>query len=184
MSEKYKVIEQDKPYFITLTIVGWVDLFVRPVYTQILDESLNYCVKSKGLIVHAYVYMTSHLHLIVSSQKEDINYITRDFKKYTSKKLIEAILEHPESRREWLLNKFAFEAKRINRNSKFKLWKDGFHPVILDTYKKWEQRVNYIHYNPVDAQFVYHERDWRNSSYAAYEEGNLEQTNIKVTPLW
>ena len=56
--------------------------------------------------------------------------------------------------------------------------------MLLDTYKKWEQRVNYIYYNPVDAQFVYHERDWKNSSYAAYEEGNLEQTNIKVTPLW
>ena len=75
-------------------------------------------------------------------------------------------------------------AKGVKRNKKYKLWCDGFHPVLLDTYKKWELRVNYIHYNPVDAQFVYHERDWKNSSYAAYEEGNLEQTNIKVTPLW
>lgn len=184
MSEKYKVVDHGKPNFITLTLIGWVDLFIRPVYTHIIDESLNFCIKSKGLVVHAYVYMTSHLHLIVSSQKEDINAIIRDFKKHTSKKLIEAIKEHPESRREWLLNKFAFEAKRVKRNSKYKLWKDGFHPVILDTHKKWEQRVNYIHYNPVDAQFVYHERDWRNSSYAAYEEGNPEQTNVKVTPLW
>jgi REP element-mobilizing transposase RayT len=184
VSEKYKVLLHDKPNFLTLTVVGWVDLFIRPVYTQILDESFRYCMKSKGLIIHAYVYMTSHLHLIVSSQKEDINATIRDFKKHTSKKLIEAIIEHPESRREWLLNKFAYEAKRVKRNTKYKLWRDGFHPVLLDTYKKWEQRVNYIHYNPVDAQFVYHERDWRNSSYAAYEEGNLEQTNIEVTPLW
>ncbi len=74
--------------------------------------------------------MTSHLHLIVSSQKEDIHSIIRDFKKHTSKKLIEAIKEHPESRREWLLNKFAYEAKRIKRKTKYKAWRDGFHPVL------------------------------------------------------
>ena len=85
MSEKYKVLLHDKPNFITLTVVGWIDLFIRPVYTQILDESFRYCMKSKGLLVHAYVYMTSHLHLIVTSQKEDINSIIRDFKKHTRK---------------------------------------------------------------------------------------------------
>ncbi|MDB2339884.1 hypothetical protein N9V60_00145 [Flavobacteriaceae bacterium] len=56
MSEKYKIIFHDKPNFITLTVVGWVDLFIRPVYTQILDESFRYCIKSKGLLIHAYVY--------------------------------------------------------------------------------------------------------------------------------
>ena len=131
-----------------------------------------------------HTYMTSHLHLIVSSQKEDINTIIRYFKKHTSKKLVEAIIKYPESRREWLLNKFALDARRIKRNTKYKLWKDGFHPVLLDTHKKWEQRVNYIHYNPVDAQFVYHKRDWKNSSYTAYKEGSLEKTNFKVHPLW
>ena len=81
MSEKYKVVDHSKPNFITLTLIGWVDLFIRPVYTHIIDESLNFCIKSKGLVIHAYVYMTSHLHLVVSSQKEDINAIIRDFKK-------------------------------------------------------------------------------------------------------
>ena len=70
MSERYKVIEHDQPNFITLTVVGWVDLFVRPVYMQILDESFEYCIRSKGLLIHAYVYMTNHLHLIVSSKKK------------------------------------------------------------------------------------------------------------------
>ena len=91
MSEKYKVIEHDQPNFITLTIVGWIDLFVRPVYTKILDESFEYCITSKGLLIHAYVYMTSHLHLIVSSQKEDINTIIRDFKSIRAKNLLKPL---------------------------------------------------------------------------------------------
>lgn len=100
MSEKYKVVDHSKPNFIKFTLIGCVDLFIRPVYTHIIDDSLNFCIKSKGLVVHAYVYITIHLHLIVSPQKEDINDIFRDYKKLTSKKLIEAIKEHPESRRE------------------------------------------------------------------------------------
>ena len=67
MSEKYKVIDSTVPTFITITVVDWVDLFPRPVYCNILDNSLNYCIKGKGLSVHAYVYMTSHVHLIVSA---------------------------------------------------------------------------------------------------------------------
>jgi len=56
MSDKYKVIDSTVPTFITITIVDWVDLFIRPIYCNILDESLNYCIKEKGLSVHAYVY--------------------------------------------------------------------------------------------------------------------------------
>ena len=184
MSEKYKVIDSTVPTFITITVVDWVDVFIRPIYTRILDDALNYCTKEKGLVVHAYVYMTSHLHLIVTSLKEELQNIVRDFKKHTSKKLIEVIKEYPESRREWLLNKFSYAAKRTNRATNYKLWQDGFHPVLLDTIKKIEQRVSYIHHNPVVGGFVFHERDWVNSSYAFYEEGNKEIPNVKTKALW
>ena len=184
MSEKYKVIDSMQPTFITITVVDWVDVFIRMDYFRILNDSLNYCIENKGLKVHAYVYMTSHLHLIVSSDSGNLQDIIRDFKKFTSKLLIEAIKEYPESRRVWLLRKFSFAAKRIKRGVNYKFWKDGFHPVLLDSFKKIEQRVNYIHYNPVAARLVYHERDWINSSYAAYEEGNREVPGVRVLPFW
>lgn len=185
MSEKYKVINSQTPTFITLTLIGWVDLFIRRKYTDLLDDSLSYCIKNKGLKVHAYVYMTSHLHLIVTSDKDEIQNIVRDFKKHTNKKLIELINESGESRKEWLLNKFSYEAKRSGRASKFKVWKDGFHPVTLDDNEKLMQRLNYIHYNPIDAGFVEHERNWLNSSFRAYEEGyNLKNYNFEIKPLF
>ena len=184
MSHKYKVIDSTQPNFITITVIDWVDVFIRLNYFKILNNSLNYCIENKGLKVHAYVYMTSHIHLIVSSETGELQDIIRDFKKFTSKKLIEAIKENPESRREWLLKKFKFAAKRILRGVNYKFWKDGYHPVLLDTFKKIEQRVNYIHYNPVAARLVYHERDWINSSYVVYEEGNREVSGVRVVPFW
>jgi REP element-mobilizing transposase RayT len=184
MSEKYKVIDATVPTFITITVIDWVDLFIRPVYCDILDESLNYCIKEKALSVHAYVYMSSHIHLIVTAPDGELQNIVRDFKKFTSKKLIEAIKEYPESRREWLLRKFSFEAITTGRAKNYKLWQDGFHPVILDTLEKIEQRIKYIHYNPVEAQIVFQEHDYVNSSYRNYEEDNTVFCNVSVEPLW
>lgn len=184
MSEKYKVIDSTIPTFITITVVDWVDLFIRPIYCNILDESLNYCIREKGLKVYAYVYMTSHIHLIVTAQDGQLQNIIRDFKKFTSKRLIEAIKEYPESRRMWLLEKFNYEAQRTGRAINYKLWRDGFHPVILDTLLKIKQRVNYIHNNPVKAEIVFHQRDYVNSSYRNYEEDNSVFCNVNIETLW
>lgn len=110
--------------------------------------------------------------------------IIRDFKKHTSKQFISAIKEGPESRGESRLAKFSYAANRLKKGVNFKVWKDGFHLIILDNHLTVEQRVNYIHYNPVALVRVYHESDWKNSSYAAYEEGNREIPAVKLNPLW
>ena len=181
MSERYKVIDSRVPTFITITVVGWIDVFIRSQYTTILDDSLNYCIANKGLKVHAYVYMTSHLHLIVSATSHEIQDIIRDFKKYTSKKIVDAIKEYPESRREWMLNTFSFEARRSGRTSRYKFWKDGFHPVILDTADKIQQRLNYIHNNPIEQGYVYRPEDWVNSSFRNYLEDATDKSVVNIS---
>jgi hypothetical protein len=128
--------------------------------------------------------MTSHIHLIATALDGELQNVIRDFKKFTSKKLIEVIKEHPESRREWLLRKFSYEAQKSGRAKNYKVWQDRFHPVILDTLEKIEQRVNYIHYNPVEAEIVFHERDYVNSSYRNYEEDNTAFCSVNAEPLW
>ena len=56
-------------YFITSTVVDWVDVFTRPVYKHVIIESLEYCQKEKGLIIYAWVLMTNHLHAIVGVEE-------------------------------------------------------------------------------------------------------------------
>ncbi len=185
MSEKYKVIDSSRPTFITLTIIDWVDLLTRKRYTKVLDESLNYCIEEKGLIVHAYVYMSNHIHLIVSSKSNDLSKIVQSFKRYTTKQFILLINESGESRKEWLLNKFSFAADRIKRNKNYKIWKDGFHPVLLDTNEKIAQRVNYIHKNPVEAGICFHQSDYVNSSYLMYTDEKIgSMMNVNISTLY
>jgi len=172
MSEKDKVKNPEGIYFITITVIDWVDLFTRPVYKHILIDSLEYCIKNKGLTVYAYVIMSNHMHLIVSTNENyALEATIRDFKKFTSKKLIEAIEENPESRREWLLKKFAFASDRIKRGSKYKVWKDGFHPVELSNREILEQKLNYIHENPVNEEIVINAEDYKYSSATNYTGG-------------
>ena len=171
MSENYKVYNHDCPYFITITIVDWVDLFTRKEHKDVIIDSLKFCQENKGLIVHAYVIMPSHLHLIVSSkQGYDLPATIRDFKKFTSRKLIQSIKECGESRREWLLNKFSYAADRIKRNSNYKVWKDGFHPVELSTNRMLTQRLNYVHNNPVKDGIVTAPESYLYSSALNYGE--------------
>lgn len=181
MSERYKVVDDTIPTFITLTIIDWVDLFVKPQYTQILDDALNFCHVKKGLRIHAYVYMTSHIHLIATSVNEPLQNIIRDFKRHTSKHIIKTIQNQSESRREWLLNKMSYAGDRIKRNTNYKVWQDGFHPVLLDTPEKLEQRIAYIHQNPMEIDLVDDYSNWKNSSFLAYtDEKYLNRVKLDV----
>ena len=84
-----KGIIQDEVYFITTTVVNWIDIFTRPKYKHIVLESLDYCRQHKGLRIYAWVLMSNHLHAIVRSESdESVADIMRDFKKHTSKRII------------------------------------------------------------------------------------------------
>ena len=101
-----KGIIQDEVYFITTTVVNWIDIFTRPKYKHIVLESLDYCRQHKGLIIYAWVLMSNHLHAIVRSESdESVADIMRDFKKHTSKRIIAELQDDmQESRREWMLS--------------------------------------------------------------------------------
>ena len=49
MSERYKVSNTTDTYFITNTIMHWIDLFTREIYKEILIDSLRYCQEKKEI---------------------------------------------------------------------------------------------------------------------------------------
>jgi REP element-mobilizing transposase RayT len=177
MSDQYKATDPDKAYFITTTIVDWIDLFTRKSMKDVIVDSLRYCQKEKGLIIYAWCLMPSHLHIICSSDTEKtISEIIRDFKKHTARELIKTILDTPESRREWLLEHFAAACAHLKRNQQYKVWRNGFHPEELRSNKFIFQKVEYLHNNPIDEGVLNHIEDYIYSSGPAYagKEGLLD----------
>jgi REP element-mobilizing transposase RayT len=179
--DRYIIANQEQTYFLTLTVVDWVDVFTRKDYKIIIVDSLNFCIAIKGLEVYAWVIMSNHLHLIVKAKEGFVlSHILRDFKKFTSKEISAKILEIGESRREWILNKFAFEAKRTGRAKNYKLWRDDNHAICLEKTEWLVQRINYIHQNPVRRMIVDNECDYIFSSAIDYADGKGLVNIIKI----
>ena len=83
----YKIRDQTGVHFVTCAVVQWIDISTRSTYVEIVVDSLNFCAKEKGLLVHAWVLMPNHLHLIVSAKDGQVlSDILRDFKKFTAGK--------------------------------------------------------------------------------------------------
>ena len=132
-------------------MVEWVDALSRPYYKDMLLESLKYCQENKGFIIYAYVIMNNHVHLIASADEGyNLSDILRDMKKFSSKKLLKTIEENAqESRKRWMLWLFRSNGERNSNNDKYQFWQQDNHPVCLDNNAMIDQRLNYLHNNPV-----------------------------------
>jgi len=160
-------------FFVTDTVVDWVDIFSRPIYRHIILDSLQYCQKEKGLIIYAWVLMTNHMHMIVGSNGENkVSDIMRDFKKFTSKEILRTLLvESTESRREWMLNRFEYSGKNDKKIKNYRFWQEGNDSQAIYFNDYFDQKLNYLHANPVRSEIVNHPEDYRYSSAIDYAGG-------------
>ena len=174
MSSKYKFTNKDGIYFISFSTVSWVDVFTRVVYKDILVENLQYCQNNKGLELFAWCIMTNHVHLIARAQEGFLlQNILRDFKKHTSKLLIKTIKENQqESRRAWMLKIFRDAGETNNANCSYQFWQQDNHPIEIWSEKIIQQKLNYLHNNPVVAGIVQHPEDYLYSSARNYFDEN------------
>ena len=170
MSRGYKFHNPEGLYFISFATIGWVDVFTRNIYKDIVVESLQYCQKEKGLNLYAWVIMTNHIHLIAEARDGYLmQHIMRDLKKHTSKKLIKAIANnHQESRKEWMLAIFKSAGEYNSNNKDYQFWRQDNRPIEIWSSDVVEQKLSYLSANPVEAGFVDKEEDWMYSSARDY----------------
>lgn len=168
-------------YFTTSTVIDWVDIFTRASYRHIVVDSLTYCQQAKGLKIYAWVLMSNHLHMVVSTEgKQTIGEILRDFKKFTNKKILKTLEEDEhESRRTWMLDRFRFAGANDKKITNYRFWQEGNYVEDIYTPEFLRQKINYIHQNPVRAEIVARPEDYLYSSGLDYagEKGLL---NVEV----
>ncbi|MEP3839164.1 MAG: transposase [Algibacter sp.] len=178
MSRKYKFHNKQGAYYISFATVYWLDVFTRQEYFNVLEESITYCRAEKGMEVYAYCFMPSHVHLIFRSANDDPSGLIRDFKGFTARKLIKTIEENPqESRKEWLLWMMERAGKNKSNVKHLQFWQQHNKPIELWSDKVIQQKIDYIHNNPVESGFVTNPVDWKYSSARNYQD---DQTILKV----
>jgi len=179
MSRKYKFGDKQGAYFISFATVYWIDVFTRNDYLECIIKSLDYCRKHKGMEIYGYCIMPSHIHLIFRSSYGDPSGLIRDFKGFTSRKMLKTIEENPqESRKEWLLEMFEQAGQQKSNVKKRQFWQQHNKPIEIWSLKVFEQKLNYIHNNPVETGFVTDPIDYKYSSARNY--GNDDQTVLEI----
>src|SRR5471030_3124668 len=145
----------DELYFVTLTVVDWIDVFTRRQYNDFIIENLAFCQQHKKLNIYTYVIMTNHIHMAANVTDGSPGDVLGQFKSYTSKKLFEMIANNTqESRREWMIKAFERAGKYNPLNENHQFWQHGNYPVLLYSPAVIEQKIDYTHENPVRAEFV------------------------------
>lgn len=163
MRTHYKITEQDKPVFITSTIVEWIPVFTRKPYIEILINALTFCRQNKGLRLFAYVIMDNHFHLLISG--EHLSNTIKDFKRHTAREIIN-LAEN--EKKFWLLQQFKFYRQVHKSDSNYQVWQEGFHPKQIFSEEMLRQKIEYIHHNPVRIGTVEKAEDWLYSSARNY----------------
>ena len=168
MKEGYIIRDQEKTHFITATVVDWIDAFTRKSYKDVIIDRLAFCIEKKVMLLYGYVIMSNHIHLLVRSKTGKLSDLIRDFKKFTAKNILEKIVNEPESRREWMLERFKKATETHSRNKNYQFWQYGNHAEEIYSHKFMWSKLDYIHLNPVRAGIVEKASNYKYSSASNY----------------
>jgi len=160
---RYRIYENEHPYFLTCTIVGWVAVFTRPEAVQIIFDSWEFLRREKGFRLFGYVVLENHLHLIASAP--NLANAIKSFKMYTARQIIDLLDRH---QAKVLLRQLRALKLRHKTESEYQVWKEGSKPKQIGSDEMMRQKLEYIHNNPVKRGYVDEPVHWRYSSARNY----------------
>ncbi len=160
---RYRIFEDDYPYFMTCTIVGWQAVFTRPEAVQIVFDSWNFLAQERDFRLYCYVVLENHLHLIASAPH--LASAMKSFKMYTARQIIDLLESHGAK---ILLKQLRALKLRHKTNSEYQVWEEGSKPKQIGTDEMMLQKLEYIHNNPVKRGYVDEAVHWRYSSARNY----------------
>jgi REP-associated tyrosine transposase len=172
-------MEQNYVQFFTASILKWKPLLLNNDYKEIIIRSLEFLTINKRVKVFGFVIMPNHIHLLWQvSRPHELRNVQRDFMKYCSQQIQKDLRTNdPLIHKEYEVNL---------KDRKFQIWQRNPLSVDLFSRKVIEQRLDYIHNNPVQGKWMLSTdpSDYRYSSVRFYEEENHEFTLLFFYIRW
>jgi REP element-mobilizing transposase RayT len=160
---RYRIFDTEYPHFLTSTIVGWLPVFSLPEAVAIVFDSWRFLQRERGLEIYGYVILENHLHLIAAAP--DLNNAIKSFKMYTARRILDLL----EARGVTIFLGQLRALKLAHKSeSEYQLWQDGSHPEQINGQPMMEQKLEYVHMNPVKRGYVDQPEHWRYSSARDY----------------
>lgn len=159
-------MEFDEVYFWTATVKDWKPIFFNTDYKNLLVSSLNELVKRGLLAVYAFVIMPNHIHLIWElKEMNGKESPAASFTKFTSHTIAKDLKQKNSELEAY------FQVDEPDR--KIRIWQRDPLAVLMDSLNKVEQKLEYIHLNPLQSHWNLSDRpeDYQWSSAEFYEKG-------------
>ena len=152
------------PQFYTATCNEWLPLLDIDKYKNIIVDSLRFLVQEKRIELNAFAIMTNHLHLIWQAQPGYYpSQIQLSFMKYTAQQIKFELQKD---------NPALLEKCKVNKaDRQYQIWRRDSLGVELFTEAVFNQKIDYIHYNPVKAGLCKYPEVYHYSSAYFYEFG-------------
>ena len=163
------MLNKESIYFTTATTYKWIQLLQKDEYKDILISSLKFLKENNRLYVFAFVIMPNHLHIIWTTYEnagKETAYAS--FFKFTSNQFLKKLKkEDPELLKKFLVNK---------KDREHQFWDRNTLDIEILSDEMFDQKLNYIHNNPLQPQWdlVEYPTDYKYSSAKYYEEGDDE----------
>ena len=152
------------PQFFTASIFHKLPLLQEDRYKKIITDSLHFMVEQKRIELNAFVVMNNHIHLIWQPLTgRTLQSIQLSFMKYTAQQIKFAYKDNSNS---------LIEECRVHKaDREYQIWKREPLSIELSSEAVFLQKLDYIHYNPVQAGLVTNPEDYYFSSALFYEKG-------------
>ncbi|TDG37362.1 transposase [Pedobacter changchengzhani] len=157
--------------FFTATCLNWQNLLSPEKHKEIVLSSLKFLVDENRIWIYGYVIMPNHVHILWRKQDLWIDKsIQQQFLKFTAQQIkFNLIANFPNE-----LEKY--KSSQADRNYHF--WERRPYSATMNSRRVLEQKLDYIHYNPVKKEFCTLPEDYIYSSAKYYLLG---QENKLVT---
>ncbi len=168
---RYRIYETEYPYFLTCTVVNWLPIFSSPSITKMILNSWQFLQDQQRLTIHGYVILENHLHLVAKAK--DLSKEIGDFKSFTARQIIDYLID---KNAKHVLDALNYYKLRHKTDRQYQLWQEGSHPEQINSLMMMQQKIDYIHQNPVKRGYVDEATHWRYSSARNYAglEGLLQ----------
>jgi len=131
-------------FFLTIKSIDGLPILLNRTYYQIILDSLKFCRENKGWEIYAYTILINHLHLVLKiSEKFSLSNTIRDFKQFTSKRILNKLKKDNQFD---LLKELEIVANK-DEDRENKVWRRSCWPEVVSTEKFLLQKVKYIDLN-------------------------------------
>jgi REP element-mobilizing transposase RayT len=168
--DRIKIYSKEHPEFITVTCLDWKPLLEEDNHKDIIANSLDFLSNEGRAAIYAFVIMNNHFHLIwhiMGEHKRDE--VQRDFLKFTGQQILKSL----RSASSTLLQEIIVNA----RDRKHQVWERNSLSIPLWSDRVFNEKLEYIHYNPVKAGLCQYPEDYKYSSARFYE---LNENNWRL----